>query len=71
MYPIHFFIKLRFQIFTYEPFYFPAILPKSTNSSHIEQNMEIFAFTLSPEDMITLDNMDKNTHFCWNPNEVA
>ncbi|XP_046846962.1 9,11-endoperoxide prostaglandin H2 reductase-like isoform X2 [Xenia sp. Carnegie-2017] len=48
-----------------------AILPKSTNSSHIEQNMEIFAFTLSPEDMITLDNMDKNTHFCWNPNEVA
>ncbi|XP_028390941.1 uncharacterized protein LOC114515527 [Dendronephthya gigantea] len=48
-----------------------AILPKSVNTKHINENMEVFTFGLTTSDMMTLDNMSKDTHFCWNPEEVA
>ena len=48
-----------------------AILPKSTNTKHIHENFEVFSFNLNTEDMTTLDNLNKDTHFCWNPEEVA
>jgi diketogulonate reductase-like aldo/keto reductase len=48
-----------------------AILPKSTNTKHIKENIEVFSFSLTTEDMTKLDNLNKDTHFCWNPEEVA
>ena len=48
-----------------------AILPKSSNTRHIQENIEVFSFTLTTEDMKTLNNLNKNTHFCWNPEDVA
>ncbi|CAB3996830.1 prostaglandin F synthase-like [Paramuricea clavata] len=48
-----------------------AILPKSTNTKHIKENIEVFSFSLTTEDMTKLDNLNKDTHFCWNPKEVA
>lgn len=52
-------------------FLLTAILPKSTNTRHIQENIEVFSFTLTTEDMKTLNNLNKNTHFCWNPEDVA
>jgi diketogulonate reductase-like aldo/keto reductase len=31
----------------------------------------VFSFSLTTEDMTKLDNLNKDTHFCWNPEEVA
>jgi hypothetical protein len=52
-------------------FYPAAILPKSTNTKHINENVEVFSFSLTTEDMTTLDNLNKDTHLCWNPEDVA
>lgn len=40
-------------------------LPKSANEQRIKENMEIFDFELSEEDMNTLDGLNKNWHCTW------
>lgn len=69
-----FFVRNQSCLYVYVIFWFilpAAILPKSTNPKHINENMEIFKFKLTSEDMATLDNLNKDTRFCWNPEEVA
>lgn len=43
-------------------------LPRSSNPHHIKQNLDIFNFQLSPEDMTSLDNLSQNSS--WNPNTM-
>lgn len=45
-------------------------LPKSANEQRIKENMEIFDFELSEEDMNTLDGLNKNWHCTWDPTDV-
>jgi len=47
------------------------ILPKSERQSRIKENTEIFDFELDEADMQTLNSMNKNTHYCWNPSAIA
>ncbi|ESP02235.1 hypothetical protein LOTGIDRAFT_205112 [Lottia gigantea] len=44
-----------------------GVIPKSTNSQHIDENQKITNFSLSSEDMNSLNNLESSTHYCWNP----
>lgn len=48
-----------------------GVLPKSTNPDHMRENIDIFDFTLSDDDMIILNSLDKQCHYCWNPSSVT
>ncbi|XP_059165923.1 glyoxal reductase-like [Physella acuta] len=48
-----------------------GVLPKSTNPKHIQENMDIFSFSLSEEQMNRLSSLDNQTHYCWNPADIA
>lgn len=39
------------------------VFPKSTNPAHIRDNMDIFDFALSPEDMRQIDGLDQNKEY--------
>jgi len=47
-----------------------VIIPKSVNPKRIEENIDIFNFSLSDEDMTKLAKLDSNLHTCWNPELV-
>lgn len=42
-------------------------LPKSTHAERIEQNIDIFDFTLDKQDMEDIALLDKNLRTCWDP----
>lgn len=48
-----------------------AILPKSTNAKHLSENVDVFKFNLSAEDVEAMDRLTNGTHFCWNPERVV
>ena len=43
------------------------VLPKSANQNNITENMEIYDFEISKEDMKTLDNFHRNMRTTWDP----
>lgn len=47
-----------------------GVIPKSTNPQHIKENMDIFDFSLTEEDMKRLCKLDTGTHYCWDPMAV-
>ena len=51
--------------------YAAGVLPKSTTRTHIEQNIDIFNFELSADDMEEMLKLDKAVHYCWNPEKVT
>lgn len=48
----------------------PGVIPKSTNAKHIETNIQVFDSEITEDDMIRMDNMNRNFHFCWDPTKV-
>ncbi|XP_063419752.1 glyoxal reductase-like isoform X2 [Mytilus trossulus] len=48
-----------------------GVIPKSTNPDHIRENMDIFDFSLSQQDIDILNKLDKQIHYCWNPTSVS
>ncbi len=44
-----------------------VVLPKSANRQRIAEDAAVFDFTISPEDMRTLDGFDENLRTCWDP----
>ncbi len=46
------------------------VLPKSTSPERISQNMKTLDFTLTPDDLKKLKQLDKNMRTCWNPTFV-
>ena len=49
---------------------FTGVIPKSVSTQHIKDNICVTDFELSTEDMETLNQMNNNTHFCWDPTGV-
>ena len=47
-----------------------VVLPKSVTASRIQENIDIFDFQLSAEDLATLAARDKNLRTCWSPVNV-
>jgi diketogulonate reductase-like aldo/keto reductase len=45
-------------------------LPKSTTPARIVQNVDVFDFKLSKQDMTQLAALNKNMRTCWNPTRV-
>ena len=43
------------------------VLPKSTNVSRIMENAEVFDFTISNDDLKTLDALNQDWHVTWDP----
>ncbi|KAH9500850.1 hypothetical protein Btru_073159 [Bulinus truncatus] len=48
-----------------------GVLPKSTNPDHIKDNIDIFSFSLTEEQMDTLTKLNKEFHYCWDPSKIA
>ncbi|CAC5397406.1 Uncharacterized oxidoreductase MSMEG_2408/MSMEI_2347,Aldo-keto reductase family 1 member A1 [Mytilus coruscus] len=48
-----------------------GVIPKSTNPEHIRENMDIFDFSLSQQEIDILNKLDKQIHYCWNPKSVS
>lgn len=46
-------------------------IPKSTKSYRIDENCEVFDFTLEPRDMDALNDLHENLRVTWNPSNVA
>ncbi|MER3329407.1 MAG: aldo/keto reductase [Candidatus Kapaibacterium sp.] len=46
------------------------VLPKSANPDRIKENIDVFDFELSPEDMSLLDSLDSNIRISWDPSEL-
>lgn len=47
-----------------------VVIPKSTKQTRIKENLAIFDFELSPEDMQVMDNLNENFRTCWDPTDV-
>ena len=52
-------------------FIYVAVIPKASNPVHIKENAAVFDFEITPEDMNSLNCLDKGHHFCWDPAGVA
>jgi diketogulonate reductase-like aldo/keto reductase len=48
-----------------------GIIPMSTNPAHVAQNIDIFSFSLTDQQMSRLSALDKEAHYCWNPNSIV
>ncbi|CAK9298343.1 unnamed protein product [Gordionus sp. m RMFG-2023] len=46
------------------------IIPKSSKADRVKDNIKIFDFELSSQDMKTLDGLNKNLRYSWDPNNV-
>ncbi|GFX03745.1 9,11-endoperoxide prostaglandin H2 reductase [Trichonephila clavipes] len=47
-----------------------SVIPKTSNLGRLKENMDIFDFSLTSEQLQKLDNLDKHKHFCWNPEDI-
>lgn len=45
-------------------------IPKSTRQDRIQENIDVFDFELSPEDMAALDQLNENFRTTFDPNEL-
>lgn len=48
-----------------------GVIPKSTSSDHIENNIDIFSFTLDDKDITKISSLDQCHHYCWNPATIS
>jgi len=47
-----------------------VVIPKSSHPKRIEENAAVFDFSISPEDMRSLDQLDENYRVSWNPTRI-
>ena len=48
-----------------------VVIPKSKNPDRIKQNIDVFDFELSENEMSLIDSLNENLHTCWNPEKTA
>ena len=46
-------------------------LPKAVSREHIQENFEVFDFSLDSEDLKEISNLDRDLRTCWDPTHVA
>lgn len=46
------------------------VIPKSVHQERIIENISIFDFELSPEDMAAMDALNENHHYGWDPTHL-
>ncbi|HLP79568.1 MAG TPA: aldo/keto reductase [Acidobacteriota bacterium] len=46
------------------------VIPKSTSKKRLNENISVFDFTISAEDMRTLDGFNEDFRTCWDPNSM-
>jgi diketogulonate reductase-like aldo/keto reductase len=46
-------------------------LPKSSNPDHIRDNLDIFDFELTKDDMGQINGLSEGTRTCWDPNNMV
>lgn len=46
-------------------------LPKAVNHIHIQQNFNVFDFSLDVDDLSQIASLDKNLRTCWDPTHIA
>lgn len=46
------------------------LIPKTSRSENLEPNLQIFDFNLDAEDMVKLNELNQDKHFCWNPTQI-
>lgn len=47
------------------------VIPKSARKKRIDENADVFDFTISPEDMKELDSFDQNLRTSWDPSRIS
>ncbi|MDB5259457.1 MAG: hypothetical protein JWO73_665 [Candidatus Taylorbacteria bacterium] len=45
-------------------------IPKSVHKARIEENIDVFDFELSAEDMLAIDALNENLHLTWDPTSI-
>ena len=48
-----------------------VVIPKSTHRERIRENAAVFDFSISAEDLKTMDGWNENLRVCWDPTEVS
>lgn len=48
-----------------------GVLPKSCNPQHIQENIDIFSFQIPEEEMLKLNSLNREKHYCWNPKDIV
>jgi diketogulonate reductase-like aldo/keto reductase len=46
-------------------------IPKASNPMHIRENAQVFDFSITDADMLTLNSLNENLHLCWDPTNVS
>lgn len=46
------------------------VLPKSKTKARIQENFDVFRFSIDKKAMETLDSLNENAHYCWDPTEA-
>ena len=47
-----------------------VVIPKSVRRSRIEENADVFDFSIVREDMALLDSLDEGFRTCWDPTDA-
>jgi diketogulonate reductase-like aldo/keto reductase len=45
-------------------------IPKARSRSHVQENISVFDFSISAQDMESLNRLNENLHLCWDPSGV-
>lgn len=46
------------------------VIPKTSSVDRLKENFDLFSFDLTDEDMVTIDDLNQNKHFAWNPHNI-
>jgi methylglyoxal/glyoxal reductase len=47
-----------------------VVIPKASNLRHLRENFEVFDFSISSEDMASLNGLNEDLHFSWDPTDL-
>jgi diketogulonate reductase-like aldo/keto reductase len=46
-------------------------IPKTSSREHMHDNIDIFDFELTDQEMVEINNLSKGVRTCWDPNKIA